>query len=509
MTTHHYEMLKNVKTVTKGSLVYGFGNISVKLVGLVLIPIYTNEKFLTISDFAVVGIIDITAQLLVSLLGMSLNQALTRWYYEKDYEGKQKSMFYSVFIFLIAVSVISLLVFASYSKNISQMLFGSERFNIALTLMMGSSVMQIWIALIQTLMKIQQKPVLFTITNILKLLLTLLLTIIFVVITHKGIEGIYMAQVYGSILFMLLTAKYIYTNIELNIDYRLLKEMLRYSFPLILASTSGVLISILDKYILNYLATREEVGVYVFAYRIANSLKLLVIASVQMAVSPLLFQLMHDPGSKRFYSKYMTYFAFIVMIFVIGLSAFSFEIVHLFAQNEVYYIAWSVIPILSFSFFFGMLKDTAATGLQIAKETGIISSITIFTTLLNVGMNYIFIPRYSYYGSALAFLLSQILFFIMIYTFAQKKYPVPYEVKNILLIVIIGSALCLVTFILNDLNLFLRLFIKAVLVVSFPIILYPFGFYEKVELKRLYEAWLKWRNPMKWRRNLKKVDMDF
>jgi O-antigen/teichoic acid export membrane protein len=375
--------------------------------------------------------------------------------------------------------------------------------------MMGSSVMQIWIALMQTLMKIQQKPVLFTITNIIKLLLTLLLTIIFVVCMGIGIEGIYKAQIYGSLLFFLITAKYLYNNIEFKLDFRMIKEMLRFSFPLILASTSGILISILDKYILNYLATREDVGIYVFAYRMANSLKIFVIASVQMAVSPLLFQLMHDPGSKRFYSKYMTYFAFIVMICVIGLSAFSFEIVHLFAQNEIYYIAWSIIPILSFALFFGMLKDTASTGLQIAKETGIISIITISTTLINVGLNYISIPKFTYYGSAISFLLSQILFFILVYLFAQKKYPIPYEIKNILLIVVMGTILCLLTFVLNDLNLVLRLIIKASLVLSFPFLLYPFGFYEKIEITRLREAWLKWRNPMNWKRNLKKVNMDF
>ncbi len=502
-------MLKNVKTVAKGSLVYGFGNMSVKLVGLVLIPIYTNEKFLSVSDFAVVGIIDITAQLLVSLLGLSLSQALTRWYYEKEYAGKQKSMFYSVFAFLMMFTGLSLLVFSSFSKNISQLLFGSERFNLALTLMMGSSVMQIWIALLQTLMKIQQKPVLFTITNIFKLLLTLLLTIVFVVYMGIGIEGIYKAQIYGSLLFFLLTAKYLFANIEFKLDFRLIKEMLRFSFPLILASTSGILISIMDKYILNYLATREEVGIYVFAYRMANSLKIFVIASVQMAVSPLLFQLMHDPGSKRFYSKYMTYFAFIVMICVIGLSAFSFEIVRLFAQNDIYDIAWSIIPILSFALFFGMLKDTASTGLQIAKETGIISIITISTTLLNVGLNYISIPKFSYYGSAMSFLLTQILFFILVYFFAQKKYPIPYEIKNILLIVIIGAVLCLLTFVLNDLNLVIRLIVKVSLVISFPFLLYPFGFYEKIEITRLREAWIKWRNPMNWKRNMKKVNMDF
>jgi O-antigen/teichoic acid export membrane protein len=358
-------------------------------------------------------------------------------------------------------------------------------------------------------MKIQQKPVFFTTTNIAKLILTLFLTILFVVYQKSGIEGIYQAQIYGSFLFFIITARYLFQNIEFRIDFRMIKEMLHFSFPLILASTSGILISILDKYILNYLASKEEVSVYVFAYRMANSLKIFVIASIQMAVSPLLFQIMHEPGNQRFYSKYMSYFAFIVMFVVVGMSAFSFEIVHLFARTDVYYIAWTVIPLLSFALYFGMLKDTASTGLQITKKTRIISTITIIVTLLNVGLNYMLIPVWSYYGASLAFLLSQVLFFVFMYKYAQKEYPVPYELKKIILISLVGMILCLASYLMNDIPLLPRLLLKTLLVIAFPFILFPLRFYEEIEILRLKEAWLKWRNPLNWRKNLKKVKMDF
>jgi O-antigen/teichoic acid export membrane protein len=502
-------MLQNLKTVTKGSLVYGFGNMSIKLVGLVLIPIYTNEKYLSVYDFSIVGIVDITSQLIVSLLGFSLSQALIRWYWEIEYRDKQKSMFYSVFIFLVLACVLSMLIFTLFAGDISILLFDSDRFSTALKLMMGSASLQVLIALLQSLMKIQQKPGFYTITNIARLVLTLLLTIIFVVVQHKGINGIYEAQIYGSVLFFAITSGYIYRNIEFKLDYKILKEMLHFSYPLIFASTSGILISVLDKYILNYLATRTEVSVYIFAFKLANSLKLLIIASGQMAITPLIFQMMNVPDNKRFYSKSMTYFAFIVMIFVVLLSTFSYEVVHLFAQSNIYYEAYRVVPILSFAFFFGMLKDTASTGLQITKKTGIISGITIAIMLLNGGLNYLLIPYLSYFGAALSFLVSQILFFIFMYRFSQKEYPIPYELWKIVLIMIVGLFLCLLSLLLNDLHIVLRLLLKALNVIAFPLILYQLGFYEAIEIKRLKEAWIKWRNPLDWKRNLKKIKYDF
>ena len=502
-------MINNLKTVTKGSLVYGFGNISIKLVGLILIPFYTNEKHLSVSDFAVMGIIDITSQFLIALVSLSLYQALFRWYWEDGYKDKRKSMFFSVFAFITLVSIISTLIFTLYSSQLSVLLFDSKQYSYALKVMMVSSALQILIMLVQSLMKIQQKPVFFTITNVVKLLVTLLLTILFLVVYKRGIEGIYEAQIFGSVIFLILCSKYLSRNFELTFNYRLIKEMLRYSYPLLLASTTGSLIFILDKYVLNYMVSRSEVSIYVFAYRITNSLKIFVIASVQMAVTPFVFQIMNDRNNKRFYSKYMTYFAFIVMICGIALSIFGYELVRLFAQSEIYYNAWTVIPILMFAFYFSMLKDTATTGLQIKMKTGIISIITVLITILNLGLNYLLVNKLSYYGSSLAFLLSQFLFFVFSYYFAQRVYHVAYEVRKIFLITILGVFICVLPYFINEADLWIRLLVKIVSLISFPILLYPMGFYEEIEITRLKEIWKKWKNPTMWIHNLKKEKMDF
>ena len=51
-------MIENIKLVTKNSLIYSLGNISIKLVGLILIPIYTNTEFLSFDDYGILAILE-------------------------------------------------------------------------------------------------------------------------------------------------------------------------------------------------------------------------------------------------------------------------------------------------------------------------------------------------------------------------------------------------------------------------------------------------------------------
>jgi O-antigen/teichoic acid export membrane protein len=61
-------MLNTFKSVAKGTVIYGFANVSIKLLGIILIPIYTNYKYLSKADFGVLGVLDITYQMVIIIL---------------------------------------------------------------------------------------------------------------------------------------------------------------------------------------------------------------------------------------------------------------------------------------------------------------------------------------------------------------------------------------------------------------------------------------------------------
>jgi O-antigen/teichoic acid export membrane protein len=121
---------------------------------------------------------------------------------------------------------------------------------------------------------------------------------------------------------------------------------------------------------------------------------------------------------------------------------------------------------------------------------------------VNLGLNYILTPVLGMYGASLSSLLAQAAFFIVIYRYAQKHYPIPYEIGKIMLLFVTGAILLFVSYIPGDWNAILRIVIKTIVLVSFPFILYVFGFYEKIELIRLKEFHRKWKNPLHWKQNL-------
>lgn len=491
-------MLKNIKTATKDSIIYGFGNLAVKIVGVVLIPVYTNSVYISFDDFGRFGIMEALSTLLAAVLGFSLTQGITRWYWDPAYKNRQNSMVYTTLFFLALVSVVFLLLSLPFTRAASNLLFSTPDYSRVVSYVIIASILQVFIYQLQTLMKLQQKPVLYTISNIVRLIFTLLLTIYLVVSRKKSIEGIYLAQIIGSLFFLLLTIKYIGKAIRIKFEKEILSDMIAYSAPLMLASISGILLSSQDRYILNHYADLNKVGIYSLAYRISNTIKLLVVSSVQMAVSPMLFQMMEDKNSLRFYSKYMTYFAFVVAGFTLLLNLFCYEFLKVFTSDKNYWQAAFVIPILSLSLFFDMLKDTSLIGLQIKKKTYVISGVMVFIALFNMGLSFLLIPKWNYYGAAYATLVSEILIFLITLYYAQKFYRIPYEYLKITMLLVIVGIFSIVAFLINDLSLTWRLIIKIILLIIFPLILKPLNFYEPIELERLWGAYKKWKNPKNW-----------
>ncbi len=498
-------MLENIKLTIKNSLIYALGNVAIKLVGLVLIPVYTDIRFLSKDDFGALGILEASSMLIVALLGLALTQALTRWYWDKKYLEKQASVFFTVLVFLTVLSVLVVSALFSFTGYFSQILFKVPDYSRLILLMLISSVLMVISQVPLTLLKLQSKPGLYSFSNVSKLIVTLALTIYFVVYEKRGLEGIFEAQIIGNIFFFMLLSGYIYKNMKLCFEYRILLEMFSFSFPLVLGSVSGILLATFDRYTLNYMSGLQDVGVYSLGFKIANAVKLLVVTSIQLAISPMIFKMMDKEGNKRFYSKIMTYSGFVVMTVILTISLFSVEIVKVFSSNIFYWRSHTVIPVISLSIFFGMLKDASVTGLQITKKTKVIGVVILLIAILNLGLNIAFIPSMNIMGAAFATLISQMVFFIVILIYAQKHYPIPYELWKIGKLIITGMVLYGLSLLTIESSLTLRLIVKILLVFSFPFLLRITGFYDEIELETIKNVWKTWKNPADWKKNLKRL----
>jgi O-antigen/teichoic acid export membrane protein len=498
-------MLDSIKLSLKNSLVYGLGNIAVKIIGFLLIPLYTDLKYFTQDDFGVMILLDTSGLVVISIVASIMPQSLIRWYWDKDHANNQKGIFFMSLSTQIVISMIFCVLFFPFSHPISVMLFSSGDWSFAIKLLILASAIQSINNIVNTLMQLQSRSVLFSVVNFFKLLIVFSLTIFFIIYRHMGLAGIYLAQVIGNTLFMIFLSGYTIKNCKISFNLITFSEMNIYGFPFLIANFAAVALQVIDRYSLNSMSTLKFVAIYGFAFKIASVLKLIIVDTFRTAISPMVLQKMNSPGNKRFYSKSLSYSSFILMFGIIAISLFSLEAIKIFVKSTAFWSAYFVVPVLSIAVFFTNMREVSTNGLIITKKTKILSSIVIISSILNLLLNLLLIPLWNIIGCALATLLTQVFYWGAIYFFAQKAFFIPFEKRKISVILLCGIILSFSGLLLNDMSVIPRLAIKTTCLISFPFILYFLNFYEPVEIQSIKGFIAKWSDLRNFRKNLKSI----
>jgi O-antigen/teichoic acid export membrane protein len=193
------------------------------------------------------------------------------------------------------------------------------------------------------------------------------------------------------------------------------------------------------------------------------------------------------------------------MFAIIGISLLSYELIKIMANSKQFWDAVVIIPILSLSIYFVNLKDVTIYGLHVAKKTRVIGYIVVFSSILSLCLNLLLIPIWDITGSALATLISQLVYFYACFYFSQRIFYVPYEMKKIYILLIVGGILSFSGLLINHLDVLPRLLIKAFLILSYPFLLYLVKFYEPVELAAIKGFFQKWKQLHKLGENIKSL----
>jgi O-antigen/teichoic acid export membrane protein len=429
----------------------------------------------------VLSILDISAQVLVALFGLSLYQGFMRWYWDLKTPAERKKLFFTVLSSVGIISIILGSLLAFNSSLISYLLYNTEIYSRAILLVIVNAVLMSIQVLPNSSMRIQGKSKLYTSLSVLKFTTNLLFTVYFVVFLKRGIEGIFEAQIIGSILYFVFASKYILKNSIAKIQLGVLKELLIYSYPLVFASMSGILLTTIDRFSLNYMATLPDVAIYSLGFKIGGSIKVFIVTSVQLALTPMLLKRINDPNNKRLYSKVLTYFSFGLMWIILAISVFSREIIILIAKSPEYIEATYIVPIIAMISFFGMAKDSVVMGLHVHKKTKIIGIVIVIAAVANLLLNMLLIPLWGIYGAALASLIAQFILFGLTFYFAQKSYHINYELGKVLMIIAVGAILFGISLLLNDFNIWISFGLKVLITLSFPVWFFLFPFFEDIE----------------------------
>lgn len=458
-------MFKSFKDTIKHSLIYGLGNISSKLIGFLLLPLYTD--LLSISEYGILAILEIISQIIIGIFSLNISTAMMRWSSEVKDEIDKKSIIFTSLVSTIIISISLLLILVPLRNNFSLYFFDSAKFSNYFLLLFFTSSFGIYNLIPLTIMRLREQSPLFALLNTVKFAITLLLNFYFLGYKNMGIEGILLSQLIGQLFLIVFSLPITIRNLVFKFKLSILREMINYSVPLVFSTIFALAFTMSDRFIIKYFAGEASVGVYSLGHKIASIINMLILQSFQLGFLPIAYKKLGTKDEKQFLSKALTYYTLILVFSALSISLFGKELIELLSTNKDYWIAYSVIPIISFAFVLKGIQYTFALSFHYSKKTSYSAGIVIISGIISVTLNIFLVQQYGYIGAAYSMLISIFVMMVLSYHFGQKVYYIPFEKNRIIQVVLIGLIMYGLSLFINELNLMFRISIKVVLLISF------------------------------------------
>jgi O-antigen/teichoic acid export membrane protein len=430
----------SLRKLAGDSLVYGISGIISRFLSVFLVPIYT--RVFPPSEYGAVSLVLGAFSLLNLLVILGLDNSVARWYYETEDEADREiSLNTFLWSCFSAASLLSMIL-VIFHNEIANGLFNEARAATALVIAAVNLPLTVFITFTWNLLRMQRRPVATTIFTLTTSIFTIAMNMLLILVLGWGIEGIFYAQLFTSVVAVVWTLALFHKTISWpRINAQRWKEMLLFSLPLIPGSIAFWIVNLSGVYIIQRLKGPEDVGLYQIGATVATGMALLT-GAFQMAWGPFAFSIHKEPHAKQVYSQTLIGYLAITGTAAMGLALFSREILMIFTTPE-YAASFWVTAILGYNFVLVGLSYIASVGPGIVKNNYAFGISMVVSAVMLIGLSLLLVPRYGKEGAAFATFVSQSIVPIAVFWHSQRLYPIPYRFSRAALIFIVsmGGAL--------------------------------------------------------------------
>ena len=297
--------------------------------------------------------------------------------------------------------------------------------------------------------------------------------------------GIVSALALGAILNFLIilyfTSGYLKLKPRFNFSYW--KYLLKQSFSLAVSAILVMIYFKLDTIFLSVMKTSESVGIYSLSYKILESL--IFFPAMVVGLTMPLMSKTFSADRQKFYSivqRTLNFLVVIIVPLVVGTLFASEKIIRLVGGAEGFADSPMVLNILVFAIAMIFLGALFSNVIIAANKQKFLAQIYFLGAVVNVIANFIFIPKYSYYGAAATTVLTELLVTALMIAVIIKTVKYIPSFKIFFKALFASGAMALALYYSADLNIFYLLILAAV--VYFPT-LYLIGGISKDEIRKL------------------------
>ena len=286
-----------------------------------------------------------------------------------------------------------------------------------------------------------------------------------------GVGYVFLINLFGSLISFLFLAKEIF-SISLKFDFKLYRNVLTYSFPLLVSGLAGSINEAIDRIILKHFSddpihALETVGLYGANYKLAVFMTL-YIQMFKYAVEPFFFEQAKSKDAKDMYSTVMNYFFILGLIIFLAITVYIDVFKHFLGSD--FHEGIRIVPVVLLANLLLGVFYNLSVWYKINDLTRIGAYITLSGSIITIVSNLILIPKIGYMGSAVTHLICYSFMVIISYFLSIKYYFVNYPVSKLLGYLFIALVIFFISNnLLSDLNPVVGYILKTTLFALFII----------------------------------------
>ena len=445
-------MANPLKQLAGQTVIYGLSTILARIINFLFVPIYT--RLLTPESYGVVTEFMAYIAVLQVVLVLGLETGCFRF---ANKEGVDPRKVYSnAFVTVFCISATFLALMLAFANPISAAL-GYDGYSSCIRYVGGILALDSITAIIFAKLRQENKAFKFAIIKTVKIITETAANLVLFLWFPKHVDSaswllkfIPATPDFSYVIFAIFVSCVVcallfipdFLRLSFKLDGKLLKQMLAYSLPLMVAALPGVVNDFLDRILFRYFDTnaeawRSSLGLYQAAVKLAVIMNLFI-QMFKYAAEPFFFRRSQEKDSRQLYASVQEYFTAFCGLVFLGVILYI-DIIALILGPH-FRSAVGVVPIMLLSYMILGMLFNVSMWYKLSGKTNMAIWITLSGLVVTAIVIVIFMPKYSYWAAAFGHLASYVVMFAISSILGAKYYPIPYRWGRLAAIFLIMGA---------------------------------------------------------------------
>ena len=420
--------MANLKSLAKDTAIYGLSSIVGRFLNYLLVPLYTHYMPKDSGDYGISTNVYAYVALILVLLTFGMETTLFR--FANDERFKSDTVFSTTMAVVGSLTVVFLLLIFGFIGPISGALGYTEHpdYLLMMAVVVALDALQ---AIPFSYLRYQKRPLRFASLKMLFIILNIGLNLLyFVVLGKTSVFYVFFINLLctGFITFFFLPDLF---RIHWKFDGSLLRNMLSYSWPILILGIAGILNQVADKIIFplvypDQAEANVQLGIYGSCVKIAMIMAMITQA-FRYAYEPIVFAKSKDADKTEYYAAAMKYFLIFTLLAFLCVVGWMPLLQYIIGAD--YREGLGVVPIVMAAEIMMGVYFNLSFWYKLIDKTIYGAWFSLAGCLVLFAVNIFFIPRYSYWACAWGGVAGYGTAMVLSYIVGQKKNPIPYSIR--------------------------------------------------------------------------------